>query len=64
MKIYDKNVSYNSENNIEYISQCTDIIPKGLIGNINVKVETIFVLITKVFFQKFGITNKIWMILN
>lgn len=50
IKIYDKNVSYNSENNIEYISQCTDIIPKGLIGNINVKVETIFVLITKVFF--------------
>lgn len=43
IKIYDKNVSYNSENNIEYISQCTDIIPKGLIGNINVKVETIFV---------------------
>lgn len=53
IQIYDKDISYNSEN--IYHAQCTDIIPKGLIGNINVKVEAMFV-----FGNNKGILLEIW----
>lgn len=55
IQIYDKDISYNSENIYHIYISCTDIIPKGLIGNINVKVEAMFV-----FSNNKGILLKIW----